>query len=178
MCLVESMASDDMYWFAARLIGGGNYVSNRLDRDGIRSYRTQYAPGILFLRCPLNYTYDLSCEFNRNLFFYLDAERKHPARITEKEMNNFILVTSVPDGIIPLGEVSPEFLQGDRVRVISGPFEGVEGVVKRIKGDRRLIVSMDNLTAVATYYIRPELLEKVEPDNIVGGSEGKKRTCK
>ena len=99
--------------------------------------------------------------FYGRIFFYLNPERKFPAPIPEKEMNNFILVTSVADDLIPLGEVTPNLLPGDRVRVTGGLFEGAEGVIKRIKGDRRLIVSIDCFTAVATCFIRPELLEKI-----------------
>ena len=95
------------------------------------------------------------------IYFYLDPERKHPAPIPERQMNNFILVTSVSDDLIPLVEVTPELLKGDRVRVTGGLFEGAEGVIKRIKGDRRLIVSIDCFTAVATCFIRPEFLEKI-----------------
>ena len=76
-------------------------------------------------------------------------------------MNNFILVTSVSDDIIPLGEVSQELLKGDRVRVTGGLFEGAEGVVKRIKGDHRLVVSINSFVAVATCFIKPEFLEKI-----------------
>lgn len=153
---------DEMHWYAARLVGGGLEVSKRLTLDGIHCYRTKYAPGIVFMRCTLQYASDIISAFWGKVYFYLNPERKHPAPISEKEMNNFILVTSVSDELIPLGEVSKELLQGDRVRVTSGLFEGAEGVIKRIKGDRRLIVSIDNFTAVATCYIRPEFLEKIE----------------
>ena len=74
----------------------------------------------------------------------------------------FILVTSVTDNLLRLDNPTPEFLQGDRVRVTGGLFQGAEGVIKRIKGDRRLVVSIDGVTAVATSYIRPEYLEVVE----------------
>ena len=54
------------------------------------------------------------------IYFYLNPERKHPAPIPERQMNNFILVTSVSDDLIPLGEVTQELLKGDKVRVIGG----------------------------------------------------------
>ena len=39
-----------------------------------------------------------------------------------------------------------------------------EGVVKRIKGDRRLVVSITGIACVATCFIHPSLLEPI-PEN-------------
>ena len=148
-------------WFAARVLGSDATITKRLAYDAIHCYRTKFAPGIVFMRCTREFASDLLSEFWGKIYFYLDPEHKHPAPIPEKQMNNFILVTSVSDDLIPLGEVTPELLKGDRVRVTGGLFEGAEGVIKRIKGDHRLIVSIDCFTAVATCFIRPEFLEKV-----------------
>lgn len=62
---------------------------------------------------------------------------------------------------IPLIIYNKEFLTGQRVRVLDGPLKGAEGVVKRLKGDRRLIVSISGVAAVATSYIPPSNLEKI-----------------
>ena len=45
--------------------------------------------------------------------------------------------------------------------VTGGPFKGAEGHIKRIKRDRRLIVTIKGVVAVATAYIHPSLLRKV-----------------
>ena len=148
-------------WYAARIVGSPALFTRRLAHDGIHSYRTRFAPGIVFMRCTAGYASVLISDFWGKLYFYLNPERKFPAPIPEKDMNNFILVTSASDELIPLGEVTPELLKGDRVRVTSGVFRGAEGVVKRIKGDHRLIVSIDCLTAVATCFIRADFLEKI-----------------
>lgn len=107
------------------------------------------------------YSFGLVSEYWGKIYFYLNPERKYPEPIPERQMNNFILVTSVSDDLIPLGEVTQELLKGDKVRVIGGLFEGAEGVIKRIKGDHRLIVSIDCFTAVATCFIRSDFLEKI-----------------
>ena len=156
----HAVLETETQWFAARIISGEAVISKQLAVDGIHCYRTKYARGILFLRCTAGYTADLVSNYYGRIYFYLNPERKFPAPIPEKQMNNFILVTSVADDLIPLGEVSRDFLKGERVRVTGGLFEGAEGIIKRIKGDRRLVVSIDCFTAVATCYIRPEFLEK------------------
>lgn len=149
------------HWYAARLTASATLFFKRLAHDGIHSYRTKFAPGIVFLRCTAGYASQLLSDYWGKLYFYLDTEHKLPAPISEKEMNNFILVTSVSDDIIPLTDVTEEFLKGDRVRVTAGLFAGAEGVVKRIKGDHRLVVSINSFVAVATCFIRPEFLEKI-----------------
>lgn len=52
--------------------------------------------------------------------------------------------------------------KGDKVRVLGGIFEGAEGTLKRIKGDRRVVVSIPGVIAVATANIHASLLEKIE----------------
>ena len=152
------------HWYAARLTASVALFFKRLAHDGIHSYRTKFAPGIVFLRCTAGYASQLISDYWGKLYFYLDTEHKLPAPISEKEMNNFILVTSVSDELLPLSDVTEEFLKGDRVRVTTGLFEGAEGVVKRIKGDHRLVVSINSFVAVATCFIRPEFLEKINDE--------------
>ncbi|MBR1726592.1 MAG: KOW motif-containing protein, partial [Muribaculaceae bacterium] len=54
-----------------------------------------------------------------------------------------------------------DFSQGDRVRILGGPFEGAEGVFVRVKGDRRVVVHIEGVVAVATTFIHPSLIEKI-----------------
>ena len=39
----------------------------------------------------------------------------------------------------------PQFVPGDRVRVLSGPFEGVEGIFREPRGENRVLVLIDIL---------------------------------
>ena len=75
----------------------------------------------------------------------------------------FMLVTSAsPDKYEILGPDEAKYHTGELVRVTSGPFEGLEGRVKRIKKDRRLVVCITGVVAVATVHIDPRLLEPVD----------------
>ena len=47
------------------------------------------------------------------------------------------------------------------MRVLEGPLKGAEGYVKRIRKDRRLLVSIEGFIAVATSFIPFQFLEKV-----------------
>ena len=60
------------------------------------------------------------------------------------------------------GADAPEYHTGDRVRVTDGIYKGAEGYIKRIKKDRKLIVSVTGVAVVAVSYIHPDFLEKVD----------------
>lgn len=86
-----------------------------------------------------------------------------PAVIPDREMNIFRLVTTAGESgldFYPDGKLDCHI--GNRVRVIDGPFKGAEGYIKRIKGDQRLIVSLEGVCAVATSYIPRAFLEKID----------------
>ena len=95
-------------------------------------------------------------------FIYKTADREKYAAIPEKQMTSFRLVTQRgSDGLSFFSEDLVWFSQGDRVQVIDGPFKGAEGYIKRIKKDRRLLVCVEGVIAVATSYIPAKMLQKV-----------------
>ena len=75
-------------------------------------------------------------------------------RIPDRQMENFRRVASVQDD-------SVMFLQprdyinkvGRRVLITEGVFAGVEGVIKRFKNNRHVVVQMEGLAAVAITYV-------------------------
>ena len=97
-------------------------------------------------------------------FIYRSADKKTYAVIPERQMTSFRLVVS--QGSEGLGFFSADditrFKEGKRVRVKEGPLKGTEGYIKRIRRDRRLVVGIDGVVAVATSFIPPEMLEIVE----------------
>lgn len=90
------------------------------------------------------------------------AEVDVPTPIPEREMEAFILVTSAEPGMLEvLGPDDPKYHAGQKVRVREGVFAGAEGYVRRIKKDRRLVITVTGVVAVATFHISPSLLEPV-----------------
>lgn len=88
-----------------------------------------------------------------------------PAPISEREMNVFrLVVSSGADGLEYFDNDPRVFKRGERVRVTGGLFAGAEGHIVRIKGDRRLIVSLTGICAIATSYIPQCFLEKIESE--------------
>lgn len=85
---------------------------------------------------------------------HCDDGRRRPYAIPDREMNVFMLVASSGEtGLEYFGDEDRKFAEGQRVRVTDGPFRGAEGSIQRIHGDRRLLVSIRGICAVATTYI-------------------------
>ena len=57
------------------------------------------------------------------------------------------------EDLVYLTEISQKLRDGQRVRVISGPFAGVEGKVVRIRKSRRILVEIPGMLAVASTYL-------------------------
>ena len=84
-------------------------------------------------------------------------------RIPDRQMQNFMRVASVQDDrVMYLGNKDFSQKIGRKVRVLDGPFKGVVGTVYRVKKDRRVVVSLDNITSLAISYIDPSLLQELE----------------
>lgn len=85
-----------------------------------------------------------------------------PLIVPTKQMQDFIAVAgSLNEQILYLEPDISSFTKGDRVRVTGGVFEGAEGFFLRIRGDRRVVVCIPGIAAVATTYIHPSLVEKI-----------------
>lgn len=155
-----------MAWYAARVFFNKvEPLVRKLEEDNVHYYLppSSLISSLLFVDCDEYYLKQFQQEFIGRMFVYGNCETHHPSVIRDAEMKIFILVTSSGDeGLTYLGDDRPEYHQGDRVRVTAGPFQGAEGHIKRIKKDRRLVISLQGIVAVATTYIHPDLLEKVE----------------
>lgn len=68
---------------------------------------------------------------------------------------------SYEEQIVYLDPAVTALQKGDRVRITGGVFEGVEGIILRVKGDRRVSVCIKGVMAVATAYVHPSLMELV-----------------
>lgn len=82
--------------------------------------------------------------------------------IGDAAMDNFMRVASVTDDrVLFLDNCSDESI-GQRVRVTDGYFAGVEGVIRRIKKNKRVVVSIEGCASVAIAYVPRQSLMIVE----------------
>ncbi len=123
-----------------------------------------FIPSLFFLRAT---QVQAEC-FEHNLPFKANLYRKitdptQPIRIPEAQMDMFMRVTAGSlEGLEYFDEDAFSWRKGVRVRVTGGRFEGLEGEIKRIDGDKRLVVAIEGICAVATSYIPKCFLERIE----------------
>jgi len=155
----------DLNWYAVKIFWNRNkLLAEILESAGVEYYMQEYISTLVFIRCSEKYITDLRREQYEHLFVYSDPKTRVPSVIPDRQFEIFRLVTSAGDsGLEVLGDDLPKYHEGDLVRVLAGPFKGIEGHVKRIKKDRRVVVSIEGVVAVATSFIHPSLLEILTP---------------
>ena len=79
---------------------------------------------------------------------------KHILHVPELQMNNFIKVASVQDDSVMFLDSSDYINKiGKNVKIVEGQFKDVEGVVKRIKNNKYVVVQIEGVAAVAITYV-------------------------
>lgn len=83
--------------------------------------------------------------------------------VPETQMRNFMRVASVQDDSVMFLDNS-DYLNrvGRRVLITEGYFAGVEGVVKRIKKNKHVVVQLEGLAAVAVTYVPASCLRTLD----------------
>ena len=160
----KKVKMEEHHWYAAKVFFNKTApIVSYLQAYSVRFYLpSDIIPSLLFLYVTSDALHDFQSKFYDRLWIYSDRLTHRPSAIPDREMQLFIFVTSAgKKGLIYLGEDRPEYHIGDRVRVTSGPFKGAEGHIKRIKKDRRLIITISGIAAVATTFIHPSLLEPI-----------------
>lgn len=97
------------------------------------------------------------------VFYYWDRIADAPLTVPDKAMEDFIKVAGTMDeDLIYLTEISARLREGQMVKVVSGPFAGVEGRVVRIRKSRRILVEIPGMLAVASTYLPLEKAGYIE----------------
>ena len=92
--------------------------------------------------------------------FMWDKSTREPIVVPTKAMEDFMKISlSMIDDVVYLQEISAKLREGQRVKVKTGPFEGVEGTVIRVKRSRRVMVELPGMFAIATTFVKPEELQ-------------------
>ncbi|RHJ47680.1 UpxY family transcription antiterminator [Bacteroides sp. AM10-21B] len=95
--------------------------------------------------------------------FIMNREYCRPVIIPDAQMRSFILVAGTYDeAILYVEPAELHLVKGQRVRITGGVFEGVIGEFVRIRHDRRVVVNIEGVMAVATTFIPPSLVEPVK----------------
>ena len=155
--IIKKKGREKKLWYAIRVTYNRELkVKEELDARGIKSfvpmqYRREERNGVMVKRLVPS---------------IMDRETSKPITVPDHQMENFIKVAGTyEEKLIYLNPEPGDFSQGERVRIIGGPFEGAEGVFVRIKRDRRVLINIPGVVAVATTHVHLSMLEKItDPD--------------
>ena len=92
------------------------------------------------------------------------AEEAHTIMtIPDRQMQNFMRVASKSDdSVMFLDDESVVGKEGKRVEIIGGAFEGVTGVIRRVKRCKRVVVEIEGVASVAIAFVPAGLLRVIE----------------
>ena len=92
------------------------------------------------------------------------AEEAHTIMtIPDRQMQNFMRVASKSDdSVMFLDDESVVGKEGKRVEIIGGAFEGVIGVIRRVKRCKRVVVEIEGVASVAIAFVPAGLLKEIE----------------
>ena len=166
------------HWYAFRIFRNGKkffmdticndgkryFIPTRITRTIDLNYKVEIKKealfqNLVFVRAEQAYIEKLVTNLRSLVGIYRDTSTKEMAQIPDTEMDTFIYVLT--RGYERLDVYEGELKRNDRVRVTEGIFKGAEGYIVRIKGNRRFVVSVNGVAAVATAYIPQSMLEKI-----------------
>lgn len=175
------MTSDnELHWYAFKVFYNRVAPLRRLvERDGVTTYlpiqvvekykagRLTYQekpliPSLLFVHATEAWVRAFKWDHESDFLCYSEPGTNRPAPIPDAEMKSFRIITSVRGRPVEVLPDVPAFRRGERVRVVAGIYQGVEGYVKKIKSDRKLLVALEGIAIVAVSYIDPAYLEKLD----------------
>lgn len=153
----------DLHWYALKAFWRRtSAIIEMLDEMGFEYYSQNILPSYLFVHTDKSTIKRMQSECYGKYYVYADRKTKEASVIPDHEIEVFRIVTSSgATGLEFLDDNPEKYQKGDKVRVTDGPFKGAEGYIVRIKKDRRLVVTISGVAAIATTYIPPELLEKI-----------------
>lgn len=140
------------------------YIAMKFVKEQKRIIKRPAVAGLVFVRTTAEQLLEEQKRYGTDkMFIYFERPTNHPQEISDSQMIPFILLTANEgDALEYIDSEVVEAKRGDMVRVTAGPFRGAIGKIIRIKGDRRLVVNIEGVTAVATHHLPSSMIEKIE----------------
>ena len=172
------------YWFPMRVTYGREItIKKHLDNENIESFIPMHyailekdsirerklvpaVTNLIFVRSTLEILndkkhYDKVCEPLRYIMRNFSIDSLHEIMtVSDEAMENFMKVARIPDDkvfYLEPGDYVDNHI-GKRVTVIGGPFVGVQGIIKRIKRNKHVVVQLEGLIAAAIDFVPNEYL--------------------
>ena len=172
------------YWFAARTLSKQEFaVKKRIENlnfeEGIDvecylptrtvisqlKYRRKrsvvpVARGLIFIHATKQSACDIHNVYGVQVFYMKDFSTHSMLVVPDKQMQDFMFLLDFSTGSVEV--LNKGIKRGDRVRVIKGPLQGLEGELVRLKNHKRVIIRLDGVASIATSYIPSSFLESIE----------------
>ena len=127
---------------------------------GRKTIRVLLIHGMIFIHTDKETSFSLINDHGLNIVYLKDIEGRHSLIVPDKQMHDFMfLLDFSPSGIEVLNK---NLKRGDRVRVIKGPLQGLEGELVRLMGHKRVVIRLEGVVSIATSYIPGSFLERIE----------------
>ena len=82
--------------------------------------------------------------------------------VADREMENFMRVASrTDDSVMFLDNETVVGKEGKRVEIMGGAFEGVKGVIRRVKRCKRVVVEIEGVASVAIAWVPAGMLREI-----------------
>ena len=159
-------------WYALKVLYNKVlHFKEIIEKDGVETYIAMQegkslVPSLMFIRSSEDYLKALKGKHKGELTYYKKACYSTnslmlvPADIPDNQMEMFKRATA--EGVKYLGEIKTLNLKpGDSVRVTEGPFKGQIGFLKRIKKDRKFIITVGNVAAFSIEGITYKMVERI-----------------
>lgn len=115
---------------------------------------------LVFLHTDFKTALSLVNERGLPLTYMIDPLTHSLLVVPDKQMQDFMFLMDFSDKSVTFS--TERLRKGDRVKVISGEFAGIEGELIRIKGHKRVVVRLEGILSLITTYIPKAYLEKIE----------------
>lgn len=101
-------------------------------------------------------------EYKLPMRYIMDKAANRPITVPLKQMEDFIRVYTSQEETILLNAENFTMKKGEKVRIIEGPFAGVEGEIFRIKKNKKVVITLEGFLAVAIAFVPSAFLERVD----------------
>ena len=92
------------------------------------------------------------------------AQREHTIMtVPDVQMQNFMRVASkTDDSVLFLNDETVVGKEGKRVLITGGVFDGITGVIRRVKRCKRVVVELEGIASVAIAFVPAVLLKEID----------------
>ena len=181
-----TMCGDPKTWYPMRVTYGREIkVKGELDRLGIENFvpmtykvvdvngeilHRELVPAInnlIFVRSTQERISGLkrsnaALEPLRYMMDHTAGEAHVVMTVPDRQMENFMRVaTKTDESVMFLDEKSIVGKEGKRVKIMGGAFEGVEGVIRRLKRCKRVVVEIEGVASVAIAFVPVGWLKEI-----------------